>query len=78
MKYKVVSISLPGYDKHYVDAMDMRRKYGLFHLSVDEVMRRWYTHCHEHWHVPGWYGDGAAATEEIEQVFGVLLEESED
>ena len=69
--YVVVSIGqIQSYGPHYVSAMNLHRDYGLTHLTVDEVMRRWESFSYRH------KGDWLSPNKElVEECFDVKLEE---
>ena len=76
MKYKVVSFNgercLPIKSKpHLEDALKLQEDYGLFHLTLDEVVETWETYSQDYY-CASWLVDNK---EMVEEAFGVQLEE---
>ena len=80
-KFKVVDVGRPWTpspppvdDRHIEMAMELQRKYGLYHLDPHVIATQWHWYSNE-MYFAGWISDGPRT---VEEVFGVVLEEVKD
>ena len=58
-----------GIDNQLLWAMDLRERYGLYHLTIKQVLRKWRRHSDNY--AACWM---ARTIDSVESVFGVKLE----